>query len=234
MTSEKRQKIALLMNLLLGLVETYAILNCYFGFVKASPSSSGGGSLMFRFFTEDSNILLLISVWAYVVWGFIALKKGTSLPRGVKILRYIATVAVTTTNLVVFFFLAPYCAYAYGSYWIMWSWPNMIFTHFFCPVLSDVSYLLFEEPLEKAVPWKEAFVSLSSVLLYAIIVGSLASTQNISSDPSINNVYGFMDATAGAWWVTPLALTLIISGTYGEGVLLLYLAKKRKKRSLTK
>jgi hypothetical protein len=98
-------------------------------------------------------------------------------------------------------------------------------------VLSIVSAIFFEEPLANAVPWKEAFLGLSTVLLYAIVVGSLASTQTISSDPKINNVYGFMDATAGAWWVTPLAFTLIISGTYGEGVLLLFLEKKRQAKN---
>lgn len=231
MSSEKRRKIALILNLAIVLIEGVILFNCYFGFITVNGRSSGGGYLMFRFFTEDSNILLGLSSLAYLIADLVSYKKKTSLPAWVKSFRYIASVAITTTALVVLFFLAPYCGVVYGNFWGMWGFPNTFFTHFVCPVLSLVSAIFFEEPLENVVPWKEAFLGLSTVLLYAIVVGSLASTQTISSDPQINNVYGFMDATAGPWWVTPLAFTLIISETYGEGVLLLFFEKKRQSKN---
>ena len=231
MSFEKRRKTAFLLNLAIAVIEGVILFHCYFGFIVVNGKSTGSGYLMFRFFTEDSNIFLALSSLTYLIADLLALKAKSSLPIWVKRFRYIATIAVTTTALVVLFFLAPYMGIAYGNFWLMWSLPNMTFTHFVCPVLSIVSAIFFEEPLANAVPWKEAFLGLSTVLVYAIVVGSLASTQTISSDPQINNVYGFMDATAGAWWVTPLAFTLIISGTYGEGVLLLFLEKKRQSKN---
>jgi hypothetical protein len=225
MSSQKRTILALVANGLVLAIEIVILLNSYFGFLV--PGSGGSGNLMFRFFTEDSNLLLGVSSLFFLLAHGVCSLRKTPVPSGIKILRYIATVAVTTTALVVLFFLAPYAGVAYHAFWYMWSFPNMFFTHFLCPVLSIVSFLFFEEPLEERNPWEGALLGLASVLLYAIIVGSLASTQSISSDPSVNNVYGFMDATAGAWWVTPLAFTLIISGTYFEGVFFLWRTNKR-------
>jgi hypothetical protein len=225
--AEKHFKGSVILNGIVLLMEAYVLPNCYFAFVTTGTTSSAPGVLMFRFFTEDSNILLALSALLYLIFSIYAHRHQTQIPYGIRLFRYIAVTAVTTTFMVVLLFLAPYCGVAYGRLWLMWSWPNMLFTHFFCPVLSVLSFVFFEAKESDHPLWKEAFWVLSSVLLYAAIVGSLASLHLISSDQSVNNVYGFMDATAGPWWVTPLAFSLIVGGTYGEGVLLRYGQKKR-------
>lgn len=163
---------------------------------------------------------MALSSLTYLLASLIAHRQKKAIPYGIRLFRFIAVTAVTTTFMVVLLFLSPYCGFVYHAWWIMWSWPNTLFTHFFCPVLSVASFVFFEEKESDHPLWKEAFWTLTTVVTYGIIVCSLASLHLISSDESVNNVYGFMDATAGAWWMTPLAFILIISGTYGEAILL--------------
>jgi hypothetical protein len=222
---KKRLSLSLGFNGLIVLLESYVETNAYFGYVGGPLGKSGAGNLMFRFFTEDSNLLLGLSCLLYLIYGFLELKRGMPIPKAVKLIKLIATAAVTTTFLVVLLFLAPAVAISYQQplyYFAMFSWPNMTFTHLLCPALAVVSFLLFEEPMPQKDPyWKTAFWTLLTVGAYAAIVGTLASLHLISDDESVDNVYGFMDATVNGWG-TLLAIVLIFAGTYGEGVLLLW------------
>lgn len=215
-------------NILIFLIECYVISNAYFGFVAST--SGGQGVLMLRFFTEDSNILLGISCLLYAIVAIYPKKKNEPLPLWIRRLKFIAITAVTTTFMIVFLFLDPYIGFTHGgglAFLAMWSWPNMVFTHFLCPVLSVLSFLFLEEK-ENApyVSWKEAFFPLIPVLLYATIVGTLAGLKVFSATNSaINNVYGFMDPTIHPWW-SVLAFILIPSLTYGEGYLWLFVQNK--------
>src|SRR5574344_1043503 len=166
MTDGKRRVFSLAINSLIVAIECYVLSNSYFGYCACK----GQGNLMFRFFTEDSNLLLGLSCLLYALLTLI--KKGT--PSWVRWLRYVATGAISTTFFVVFFFLAPATGILYGSYWLMWSWPNATSTHFVCPVLSVVSFLLFEEKAEFSSVWKRACLTLLTVGPYAVVVGSLA------------------------------------------------------------
>jgi hypothetical protein len=58
MSFEKRRKTAFLLNLAIVVIEGVILFNCYFGFITVNGKSTGSGYLMFRFFTEDSNIFL--------------------------------------------------------------------------------------------------------------------------------------------------------------------------------
>jgi hypothetical protein len=220
----KNQKISLWINLAIVAMECYVLPNCYYGFI----GGNGPHALMFRFFTEDSNILLGLSSLLYIVVLLVYARKNKELPLWIKRVRFVATTAVTTTFLVVLLFLEPYVFFTYHQVLSMFSFPNMFFTHLICPLSSIISFIFFEEKEcdEKHKKYQEAFFTLISVVTYAAIVGSLASNHLISSNQSINNVYGFMDATAGPAYLTPLAFTLIISGTYGTGVLWLFFQTK--------
>jgi hypothetical protein len=222
---------------LIVLLECYVETNAYFGYVGGPLGKSGAGNLMFRFFTEDSNLLLGLSCLLYLIYGLLALQKDQAIPNWVKLVKLIATTATTTTFMVVLVFLAPMVAINYQNplyYFAMFSWPNMTFTHFVCPALAVVSFLLFEEPMpEKNPHWKTAFWTLLTVGTYAVIVGTLASLHQISEDESVNNVYGFMDATVNPWGTT-LAIVLIFALTYGEGVGLLYAQNAIRKKEKAK
>ncbi len=188
---------------------------------------------MFRFFTEDSNILLCFTCLLYIIFAIRELVSNVKIPKWVKKLRFISTTAVTTTFMVVLLFLAPYTTIAYKTpFYSLFSLPNMFFTHFICPILSTISFIFFEEVNEDVKnKWKDALWVLTTVLTYAVVVGTLASNHLISSDESVNNVYGFMDVTAGKWWYSPLAFFIIIGGTYLEGALNIYLKSKVIKRN---
>lgn len=223
--------ISLIINGVILVIEAIIIPNCFLGFFSGGTTTNP--LLSFRFFTEDSNLLLGISSLVYLVSFLICRFKDKPLPQGVKYLRLVATTATTTTFMVVLLLLNPYCWAKYQAPLAMYTFPNMFFTHLLCPILTVLSFVLYEEaPTEKRA-WKQAFWTLTTVVSYAIIVGTLASLHLISSDSKIDNVYGFMDVTAGAWWVSPLAFTVIISGTYGEEVLLAKLQQKREAKRLS-
>jgi hypothetical protein len=224
--TKKRLGFSLLSNGLILLIEAVVITNCAIGFI----GGKGGGVLMFRFFTEDSNILLGFSCLFYLIFGLPAYFKNTAIPTWIKYLRFIAVVAVMTTFSVVLLYLFPATAILYQKPLLMWSWPNMVFTHFFCPLFSLGTYVAFEETIPFKKKSLSAFYGFFSVVPYAIIVGSLASGHYISSDPDINNVYGFMDATAGKWYYTPLAIILILGLNYLLGFLILLWKNKLKEK----
>jgi hypothetical protein len=229
--SKKQMYLSIAFNALIFLLECYVLSNAYFGYVRNAKGEGGQGAMMFHFFTEDSNLLLGISSLLYLIFVSRSLK-GKAMPNWVKVFRLVAVTAVTTTFLVVLLFLAPAVVIVYHySYFSMFGFPNTFFTHFVCPLLAIASHLFFEEPLEKKKPdWQMAFFCLITVVLYAIIIGTLASLHLVSSDEQVNNVYGFMDITVN-WWASLIAIITIIGGTYGEGILLLKGQRRIQKKS---
>lgn len=214
---KKRLLLSIIINSVLLVLEAIVLSNCYFSFIRNASSGTAPHNLMFRFFTEDSNLLLAVSSLIYIIFGTLAYKKGTPLPFWVKRFRLISVTAVTTTFAVVLLFLNPYAWHLYGQPFLMFSWPNMIFTHLLFPLTSIFSFLALEEDEKPSQSfYKESCWSLLSIAIYAAVVGTLASNHLISSDQTINNVYGFMDVTAGKWWQSPLAFILIFLGTYLE------------------
>jgi hypothetical protein len=220
---KKRYGWALGINVLICLTTVWILINGYFGFI-----GKGQGPLMFRYFTEDSNLLLGIACFLSAICEIRYLASGQETPSFFVYFKFVATVGVTTTFLVVLLYLIPGVFIRYGTNgFVMWGWPNMLFSHLFNPVLAFVSFVLLET--EPSLSKKFTWVCTIPPILYAVIVGCFASLHLFGVD----NVYGFMDATANAWWVTPIACVLIIGGTYLSGALILFFRNKMLKKEMT-
>jgi hypothetical protein len=220
MTSRTRLKVAFYLNCLLLVLELYALLNCYFGFI----GNGGQGAFMFHFFTESSNALLALTTLLMLVYLGRALFGNHPIPKAIMIIRLIGVAATMTTFWTVFIYLEPACLY-FGWGLKMFSFPNMFFTHLTCPLLGLASFLFFEPVIPYKNRWAVSSFALISVFTYAAIIIPLASLKLLSSDPNVNNVYAVCDATVHPWY-TVLAVSLVFLVTYFGAFLYLYLQKK--------
>lgn len=217
---------ALSIDSFIFIMETLVMLNTYFGTILAPGAKGGSGPLMFRFFTEDSNIVLGLSSLCMAICLIRSLKSGKEIPLWASAFKFMGTIGVETTFLVVLFYLMPLTAAAYGSFFAMWCFPNMFFTHLVMPLLAFFSFAFLET--EPAFDKKLSFLSLIEVSLYAILVGTFASLHLFGVD----NVYQFMDVTQHPWWFTVLVFLGIFLGTYFAGFFTLKLRAKINSKRL--
>lgn len=220
MSTSKRYAWSLAFNCIIAISEALVLANCFSGYI----GNHGQGFSMFHFFTEDSNCLLGISALLQICFCWRYFVDGKTTPRAQSVFKLIATCGTLTTFFVVLFYLMPVTAY-FGYSLMMWGWPNMWLTHLVLPILGAVTYLFFEVEPAFDKKWAWAAFALSSVVTYAAIITPLASCHLISSDESVNNVYGFADVTVNPG-ISVLAVTLIITLTYFEAVGVLYLRAK--------
>lgn len=124
-----KQKLALLMNLISGALQLYALILVF----------TARGFSPLQYYTVDSNIFACIS--SFVLVGALLIKGKT--PLWVHKLRYFATSCLAVTAVVVLVIIIP----ASGFQQI----PELLFQgtnlwqHTVCPLLSIISFLLFEK-----------------------------------------------------------------------------------------
>ena len=158
----KNNKLALVSNVLLVV---FGIL----GFLSIKETN------MFFYYTNDSNFLCLISAFLYVL--FLLIKKDKDLPFFVLVLRYMATAALSLTFLTVVFYLAIYDALGsnnfintyFNSLVLYLSKDSFLYYHLLCPIISFVSFTMFEgdRRLNKK---KTIYFSLLPTFVYACVL----------------------------------------------------------------
>ena len=115
---------------------------------------------MLKFFTVQSNILMAIISAIFLVYERKILNKEIKeIPKGLYKLKLIGTSAITLTFLVTLLFLSP----MYGFY-NMYNNSNL-FYHFMVPVLSIISYILYEKECDK---YSYAFYGIVPTFIYSI------------------------------------------------------------------
>ena len=130
------------------------------------PLAFENGIGFLKYYTNDSNLLALAGGILFAIAGIRCLKNGEAgIPVWVRIIRYLATVCLTVTFLVVVFALAP--SGEKGGYREMLLEGSMLYVHFLCPVLSLISFLLFENYSDV----RPSFFLLSAIptVLYALV-----------------------------------------------------------------
>ena len=114
---------------------------------------------MFKFYTVDSNILMAIISLIFICYEI----KG-EIPNKIYLLKMIGTSAITLTFITTLFFLAP----QYGFY-AMYN-NNNLFFHFIVPVLSIITYILYEKHDNK---YKYAILGIIPMFIYSIYYTSM-------------------------------------------------------------
>ena len=123
-----RRSKAIFINIVLIILEIIGII---MGFIE-------GGVPVFKYYTQESNILCLIS--SIIVLFYLIKNKKYS--KSVSLFRYISVVCLTITCLVVIFVLAP--MYNFDYYWLLYR-NSSLYLHLLCPLLSVISFLFFED-----------------------------------------------------------------------------------------
>lgn len=115
----------------------------------------------FEFYTEDSNILMLITSLLFLIFTL----KNKKIPSQLKMLKYISTICLTVTFLVVVFLLAPMYNFSY-RYLLFHG--GLLYQHFLCPLLSIITFIFFDN-LE-SYSRKDNFKGLSFTIVYAVVL----------------------------------------------------------------
>lgn len=127
-----------------------------------------GGFSFFKFYTQDSNILLGISCAVMAFCKIRFLCSGKKISDSVKLFIYIAVCCTTLTITVVLALLIPnaggYTMKNFSHYMLEGSG---LFMHFVCPVLALVSFICFEEiPLK----FSHTVCAIVPTLIYAAVL----------------------------------------------------------------
>ena len=92
-----KKMLAIIINLSIVIMEIIAFAICY----------QKDGLSCFQYYTQDSNLFLMVTSFIFLIYETINLKTKEEIPHWVSILKYSATTCVTTTFLVVVTVLAP-------------------------------------------------------------------------------------------------------------------------------
>ncbi len=124
-----------------------------------------GGAEMLIYYTQQSNILLLISSILYVIGYFT--KKNENL---FNVLKYCSVAVTTQTFLVSLFLLTPNLAGTMGlweAFKMMFLSKCVLYHHFLCPVIGIISLLFFEEGNKLSL--KNTFHAMIYTITYAVV-----------------------------------------------------------------
>ena len=96
------------------------------------------GITSFEYYTEDSNLLLLISSIIFLIY----ISKNKELPKWFESFRFIAVVSTTLTLIIVLTVLS--WTTDLGLYHLLFN-GSMLYHHTLCPVLAILSFVLLEK-----------------------------------------------------------------------------------------
>ena len=156
-------KISLVLNILIIILVLLGSIFMFTGFTFMPSKTLLEASKieMFKFYTVDSNILMALISFVFVIFE---IKNDKHIPKGIYILKMVGTSAIALTFLVTLLFLAP----QYGFY-AMYN-NNNLFFHLIVPVLSITTYILFEKYDNK---YRYALLGIIPMFIYSIYYTSL-------------------------------------------------------------
>ena len=215
-------KIALILNIIIVIFVVMASIMMFIGY-KFMPGeeivleSSKIG--MFKFFTVDSNILMGIISFIFIIYDIKLLKgKIKEIPKSIYIWKLMATTGVTLTFLVVFSYLGPLA----GSMYKMIMNSNLFF-HLLVPVLSIITFTLFEK--KDKLSFKYSFLGIIPVIIYGILyfINVLMHMENGVVSP----IYDFYWFVQNGVWTTIIVIPIMIIIAYTISFVLWKLNNKK-------
>ena len=214
----KKVKVSLIINIIIVLLAVMCSIFMFTGF-KFMPSEKlleASGAEMLKFFTVDSNILMAIAAFVFIIFDIKLLKgKIKEIPKHIYIFKLLATASITLTFVVTLFFLAP----QYGWY-AMYN-NNNLFMHLIIPLLSIITYVFFEKYDNK---YKYAFFGIIPMIVYSIYyLGNVVLHLDNGGLTFQYDFYGFLQ---GNIWNIFIVVPVIYFVTYLISVILIFLNKK--------
>lgn len=187
-----KRNISLFLNICIVIMEIIAFIVT----VKVS------GKLTPSFYTEESNFLAMVSSALFV---FFALFKK-EIPKWVSYLKYMATIGLVLTILVVIFILCPENGNNFG---FMLFYKSLLVHHFLAPIISFITFVFFDGVKFETI--KDNFIGMIFTLIYGVIIMPL----NILK--YIEGPYPFLMVYQQPVWKSILWVVFLLSFAYAIG-----------------
>lgn len=159
------------------------------------------GVKVFQFYTENSNYFALIVSAIFCIGAIVALIRKTRIRKWLHILRYVSTVCLTLTLIIVLIVLIP--LYPDTFAYMLFGNSNL-YQHLLCPVFSLISFILLEK--HESLPKKAIFYALIPTIIYGVacIILNLFKV--------ITGPYPFLYLYAIPWYISaPSLLGILLS-----------------------
>ena len=154
-----------------------------------------------RYYTVNSNILLLLSAIGYLA----CFASGKEIPKALTVLHLTSAVCLSITFLIAALVLAPQSSYA--AYFI----DNVAsIVHFFGPVLSVVTLMMRKEEIPKYAVCVPALIS----ILYGIIALILNAARVMKGPYFFLEVYSTPPGTIAMWFGIIFVLCVVLTAGY--------------------
>lgn len=157
------------------------------------------GIRVFKYYTENSNYFTLLVSIVFCVACIFAIKNKTKIPAWIIKLRFVSTICLTITYVVVTLVLIP--LYPASFIYMMFGDSNL-YQHLLCPILSIISFLFFESTT--IISKQFVFLALIPTLTYGII-SIILNLLNIMAGP-----YPFFYVYDIPWFVIILSILGIL------------------------
>ena len=213
-----RIKISLILNTIIVVLVTIGTIFMFTGFKFMTDATLLEASKveMFKFYTVDSNILIGIISLILVIYEIKLLnKKIDKIPNKIYLFKFIGTAGITLTFIVTAIFLAP----QYGLYSMYNN--NNLFFHLIVPLLSIISYIVFEKHNNK---YKYAYLGILPMFIYSIFYTSNILIHLDNDGLTFKyDFYGFLNGNLNNIYIV---IPIIYLVTYIISILLITLNKK--------
>lgn len=196
----KKRNFRLVMSLLINII--IIILEI----IGTSICANATGLEMFSFYTTDSNLfaLTVCIVFAFFTARSLFSSKKPDIPKPIKILKYISVCCLNLTFIIVVTIFAP--VLGEGGYEYMLFNGDFFYYHFSCPLLSLISFILFEGGTKYEVGY--SFIATFPTLIYAV------STVTLNLLNIINGPYPFLMVYEQPVYLSVLWFIFIIDAAF--------------------
>ena len=216
---DKKQKISLIFSIIIVILAIVGSVFCFGEIYLVYTKPLDHGIRLLKFFTVQSNVLAGITSLVYIIYLLRENKTQKPIPKAVYILRYIATIDLVVTFLVVALLLGFIVDEGYFSLYVNANF----FFHFAIPVLNLISFIVFEKP--QKLNFKDTFIGITHIILYSIFyITVVLLNYHDGAVPLEHDWYGFAQLGPGIAFVCFVVIL-------GVGYLIAYLLYKLKNKN---
>ena len=158
----KREKTALTLNIIIFILAFIGAIMTFCDIRFVDVKSWETGIKVLKFFTVQSNLFAGVMALVYLIYFSRLHKSGKPIPPAINVLKFMATIDLVITFLVVALFLGFIVE---DGYFTLFVNANFLF-HLTIPILNFISFAFFEEvPNFK---FKYTFLGIIHIILYSI------------------------------------------------------------------
>ena len=189
--------VSLLLNLLIVVLGTYGTI------ITWNRVHMG----MFQYYTVLSNIFGVLACATLAVFLVIKLATNRQIPKIVYMIKYLAVCCLTVTLIVVITVLAP--MRGEGGYEYLLTKDDMLFHHLLCPLISIVSFVIFDKLPLKTV--KSALLAILPTAVYGLVAIVLNIAHIIVGPYPFLRVYNQSVLASVMWFIAIFAMAFLIA-----------------------